>query len=90
MKPSESKSAAPPDRRRFLRAAWKHSLPVAFGWIVGQARDLAQVLETPPRKTSPPPHAQSDLPAEAKQAADRHYDDFARDNPASPDEPYVP
>ncbi len=69
-------------------------MPVAFGWMVGQARDLARALETAPRRTSPPPQAESDLPAEAKQAADRHYDNFVRDNRSGnsgdADEPYQP
>lgn len=79
----ENKPETPDQRRRFLRETLKGSVPLLFGWIAGRARGLIHTLgATPtPAQTSPPPAAATDVPPAAKQAADRHYDEFVRDNP---------
>ena len=83
MQPAESTPETPDQRRRFLRETLKGSVPLLLGWIAGQARGFVRALESAPapRRTSPPPQATTDLPSAAKQAADRHYDSFARANP---------
>ena len=83
METNEQKGEGQERRRRFLCETFKASMPLVIGWMAGRARGLAHVLQPEPtlRKTSPPPEVTSDLPPGVKQALDRQYEDFARDNP---------
>lgn len=79
----KEEAKAPPERRRFLRESLTGSLPLLFDWVTGRARKLARLAEEPtvPRRTSAPPAAKEAPPAPAKDSLDKHYSEFARDNP---------
>ena len=85
---TEKTKARPPAARRFLRESLEGAVPLLVSWAAGRVRSLAQLLHEPTarRQTSLPPAAADAAPAPVKQDLDKHYEDFARDNPDS--EPY--
>lgn len=77
------------ERRHFLRDSLTGSVPLLVSWVAGRAGELARLARSPGwrRKTSPPPAAADSPPAPAKQELDKHYQEFARDNPPPPEYP---
>lgn len=87
-KPGAEKSN-PPERRRFLRESLTGSVPLLLGWLGGQVAQVARLIQQPEplRRIAPPPAAKDSAPPPVKQKLDKHYEDFARENPSAPDYP---
>ncbi|MFQ5778629.1 MAG: hypothetical protein ACE5IP_11550 [Terriglobia bacterium] len=84
---TDTRKENPPERRRFLRESLTGSVPLLLGWATSRVSSLARLIQEPtaPRKTSPPPAATDSAPAPVKDELDQHYQEFARDNPDTPD-----
>lgn len=66
-----------------MNESLRGSVPLLLGWATARVREVARLIQEPSAapKFTPPPQAPDAPASPAREALEKHREDFARDNP---------